>query len=187
MDNPRGGLPTLEAKGIEADGLSVCIEGGLLVASLRYFDRTGNFAAAVSDALGAPLPECLCAIRIEGATNAGQFLVCWRSPTETLLLCASRSVFGELEQRLAAVADGCMVEQTGGVSVIRVQGPRAGDLLLRLGASTAIPGQGEALSGRMAEVQVLTACVLEGEFLLLVERAYARHLLEWIATTAADF
>jgi heterotetrameric sarcosine oxidase gamma subunit len=187
MDNPRGRLPALEASGIEVDGLSVSIEGGLLVASLRYFDRTGAFAAAVHDALGRPLPECLRAIRIEGAMNATQFLVCWRSPTETLLFCGSRAAFGELGQRLAAAEDGCMVDQTGGVSVIRVRGPRAGDLLLRLGASTAIPGLGEALIGRMAEVQVLTACVLEGEFLLLVERAYARHLLGWIGATAADF
>jgi len=184
MDNARGGPPANE---IEVNGLSVSVERGLLVASLRYFDRTGSFAAAVRDALGRPLPECLRAIRFDAAANAAQFLLAWRSPTETLLLCQSHAAFFELEQRLAAAADGCMVNQTGGVSVIQVQGPGAGDLLPRLGASTAIPGLGEALSGRMAEVQVLTACVQEGEFLLLIERAYARHLLEWIGATASDF
>jgi sarcosine oxidase gamma subunit len=184
MDNARGGPP---ANGIEVNGLSVSVERGALVASLRYFQRTGSFAAAVREALGRPLPECLRAMRIEDVTNDAKFLLCWRSPTETLLLCTSRIAFTELERRLATLADGCMVDQTGGLSVVRVQGPRAGDLIPRLGASTAIPRLGEALSGRMAEVPVLTACIQEGEFLLLVERAYARHLLEWIGTTAADF
>jgi heterotetrameric sarcosine oxidase gamma subunit len=187
MDSARVGPFALEANGIEVDGLSVSVERGLLAASLRYFDGAGSFAAAVCGAIGRPLPECLRVIRVEEATNTAQFVVAWRSPTETLLLCRSRIAFAELEQRLAALADGCMVDQTGGVSVIRVRGPRACDLLLRLGASTAIPGLGEALSGRMAEVQVLTACIHEGEFLLLVERAYARHLLEWIGATASDF
>jgi hypothetical protein len=58
--------------------------------------------------------------------------------------------------------------------------------LLRLGAATAIPTLGEARSGRLAELQVLTACVNAGEYLLLVERVYAIHLLEWIGATAAD-
>jgi hypothetical protein len=58
--------------------------------------------------------------------------------------------------------------------------------LLRLGATSTIPNLGEARSGRLAELQVLTACLLPGEFLLLVERVYANHLLEWIGATAAD-
>jgi hypothetical protein len=58
--------------------------------------------------------------------------------------------------------------------------------LLRLGAATAIPNLGEARSGRLAELQVLTACLVSGEVLLLVERVYANHLLEWIGATAAD-
>jgi hypothetical protein len=38
----------------------------------------------------------------------------------------------------------------------------------------------------LAELQVLTACLAPQEFLLLVERVYANHLLEWIGATAAD-
>jgi hypothetical protein len=79
-----------------------------------------------------------------------------------------------------------MVNQTGGIGALRVRGKKAGDLLLRLGAATAIPNLGEARSGRLAELQVMTACLLPGEFLLLVERVYANHLLEWIGATAAD-
>jgi hypothetical protein len=59
--------------------------------------------------------------------------------------------------------------------------------LQRLGAATAIASLGEARSGRLAELHVLTACVQSGEFLLLVERVYANHLIEWIRATVADF
>jgi hypothetical protein len=95
-----------------------------------------------------------------------------------------------------------MVNQTGGIQVLRVQGPRAADLMVRLGAPTAapaaapaaaraaahvtMPSPGEARSSRLAELQVLTACVHAGELLLLVERVYADHLLGWIRATAAD-
>ena len=80
-----------------------------------------------------------------------------------------------------------MVDQTGGIRVIQLQGRRAVDLLLRLGAATAIPGLGEARSSRLAELHVLVACVQAGHYLLLVERVYANHLLDWIGATVADF
>ncbi|MGC2033499.1 MAG: hypothetical protein WA642_26015, partial [Steroidobacteraceae bacterium] len=72
------------------------------------------------------------------------------------------------------------------ICVLRVQGPRAGELLQRLGAVTAIPGLGEARGSRLAEVHVLTACVQRAEYLLFVERVYAAHLIEWIRLTLAD-
>jgi sarcosine oxidase gamma subunit len=101
-------------------------------------------------------------------------------------LSGDRAAFDELERQLAAAPDGCMVNQTGGIAILRVRGGKARDLLLRLGAATAIPILGEARSGRLAELQVLTACLAPREFLLLVERVYANHLLEWIGATAAD-
>jgi hypothetical protein len=79
-----------------------------------------------------------------------------------------------------------MVDQTGGIRVVRVAGSRARDLLLRLGAATALPDLGEARTGRLAELSVLTLCVRPSEYLLLAERVYAHHLLEWIHATAAD-
>jgi heterotetrameric sarcosine oxidase gamma subunit len=182
MDDPHG-----RPSAFEADGWSVRVQPGLQIASLRYFDRTGSFAAAVGEAVGRPLPECLRAIQVEDPTNAVRFLLAWRSPTETLLVCESRAAFAELERRLATLVDGCMVDQTGGVSVLRVQGARAADVLLRLGAATAIPRLGESLSGRLADVHVLAACIRAGEFLLFVERVFTAHLLEWMGTTAADF
>lgn len=182
MDNP-----PVKFSAIEAGGLSVVVESGWQVASLRYFDRTGSFAGAVCEAVGRALPETLRAIEAQHPARDAHFVLAWRSPTETLLLCQSRIAFAELEQRLAGPVDGCMVDQTGGVCVIRLRGPRVRELLLRLGAATAIPSLGDALSSRCAEVLVLTACIQEGEFLSLVERVYAPHLIEWIRMTAADF
>jgi len=181
MDN-RQSKPTA----IEIDGLSVGAVHDIQVASLRYFHHTGRFAAAVHEAVGRALPEPLRAFQIGSAAQGSYVILAWRSPTETLLLSNDRAAFDELERQLADTMDGCMVNQTGGIGVFRVTGKKAGDLLPRLGATTAIPNLGEARSGRLAELQMMTACLLSGEFLLLVERVYANHLLEWIRATAAD-
>jgi heterotetrameric sarcosine oxidase gamma subunit len=181
MDNAQG-KPIM----IEIDGLSVSADRDLQIASLRYFQHAGGFAAAVREAVGTALPEPLRVFQIGSAGQGSYVILAWRSPTETLLLSNDRAAFDELERQLAAAPDGCIVNQTGGIGILRVQGKKAGDLLLRLGAATAIPNLGEARSGRLAELQVLTACLLPEEFLLLVERVYANHLLEWIRATAAD-
>jgi len=181
MDNPQG-IPTA----IEIDGLSVSADRDIQTASLRYFHHAGGFAAVVREAVGRELPEPLRAFQVGNASQGSYVILAWRSPTETLLLSNDRAAFDELERQLAAAPDGCMVNQTGGIRVFRVRGEKAGDLFLRLGAATAIPNLGEARSGRLAELQVLTACLLSGEYLLLVERVYANHLLEWIGATAAD-
>jgi sarcosine oxidase gamma subunit len=172
---------------VESPGVSVTADRGLLIASLRYFDHAGGFAAAVREAVGRALPEPLRAFQIGSATQGSYVILAWRSPTETLLLSNDRAAFEELERELAAAPDGCMVNQTGGIDVLRARGEKAGNLLLRLGAATAIASLGEARSGRLAELQVLTVCVQPGEFLMLVERVYANHLIEWIRATAADF
>jgi sarcosine oxidase gamma subunit len=181
VDNPQG-KPAV----IEIDGLSVGTDRGIQIASLRYFDHAGRFAAAVREAVGRALPGPLSAFQVGSAAQGSYVILAWRSPTETLLLSNDRAAFDELERQLATAADGCMVNQTSGIGAFRVQGRKAHDLLLRLGAASAIPNLGEARSGRLADLQVLTACLLPDEFLLLVERVYANHLLEWIGVTAAD-
>ncbi len=173
-------------KRIEIDGLSVADEPAYLVASLRYFDSTGRFAAAANEALGRPLAEPLRAVQVEHSAGGVHFILAWRSPSENLLLCSNQAAFSAVATKLAAAVDGCMVDQTGGIRVVRVAGSRARDLLLRLGADTALPDLGEARTGRLAELSVLTLCVRPSEYLLLVERVYAHHLLEWIHATAAD-
>jgi len=172
---------------IEADGISVKIDVGLQVASLRYFDSTGSFADAVREAVGEPLPEPLHALRIDSGADDAHSILAWRSPTETLFLSSDARPFNDLERQLADSPEGCMVNQTGGIRALRIQGSRTHDLLLRLGAPTAIPRLGEARSSRLAELHVLVVCVQPGELILLVEGVYADHLLEWMAATVADF
>ena len=168
------------------DGLRVEALPGMPVASLRYFDRAGRFGGVLEQALGQPLPPPQRATLAAAAGDAAASVLAWRSPTETLLLCSGAAALAELGQRLAGAVDGCMVDQTGGICVLRVQGGRAGELLQRLGAMSAIPGLGEARGGRLAEVHVLTVCVQRAEYLLFVERVYAAHLIEWIRLTLAD-
>ncbi len=187
MDDPEGQFADTDTDtAIDIDGLSVNVERDVQIASLRYFRHTGRFAAVVRETIGRALPEPLRALRVGEAAPGMYIVLAWRSPTETLLLCNDRTAFDELERQLAPAADGSMVNQTGGIRAFRVRGSKAGELLLRLGSATAIPGLGEARSGRMAELAVLTVCVQAGEFLLLVERAYAHHLAGWLRVTAAD-
>ena len=187
MDNLR------TAPAIEADGLSVSIDCEYWAASLRYFDSQGSFAAVLRNVLGTPLPEPLRAMRTqapirgEAPVNSLPFILAWRSPTETLLLSKDALAFAQLEGEFVASADGCMVNQTGGLCVLRVQGRSTDYLLTRLGAMSAIPGMGEARTGRFAELQATAVRVAADEVLLIVERVYADHLLEWVAVTAGDF
>jgi len=176
-----------ESSEVEVAGLSVRMQRQVEVASLRYFDAADRFLATVREFLGGPMPAPLRALRAEAASRGTPVILLWRSPTETLLLSDDPAALAELDERVASEVDGCMVVQTGGIRVLRVAGPKARDLLLRLGSASALPALGEARTGRLAELQVLTACVQAGEYLLLVERVYANHLLDWMRATVADF
>ncbi len=182
MDSSRTAYSPIAVEGLSAGG-----DDEFLAASLRYFDLQGSFAAILRNAVGAALPEPLRVIRSDPGAIHAPFLLVWRGPTATLLLTKNQAEFARLEGELAAAADGCMVDQTGGVCVIRVRGRRTEDLLARLGSDRVIPGLGEALTGRLAELQVTAIRADADEVLLLVERVYADHLLEWIAVTARDF
>ena len=171
---------------VEVSGLRTELEPRWHVASLRHFAPAGDFAAALSES-AAPLPGALQAVRAPWRGATGEFVLAWRGPTETLLLSEEGAAFAALEARLAACTAGCMVDQTGGILVLRVGGERAGELLQRIGSSASIPGVGEARTSRMAELPVTALCLHPGSMLLLVERVYALHLFGWIRTTAADY
>jgi sarcosine oxidase gamma subunit len=182
---------SIAAKEVQIEGMPA-----LQVASLRYFESSGGFAALVSEITGlampAPLMVVLAAAERPGAAipaypaPAVRTMLAWRGPTETLLLSADAVQFAALSERAAGAADGCMVDQTGGLCVLRARGANAGDLLLRLGSCESLPAIGEARSGRWAELTVLVACVDSGHYMLVVERVYMEHLLGWIRATAAD-
>ena len=168
---------------LEGAGLSVHLDDAMQTAALRYFAGDGAFAAAVRELTGLVLPQVLQA----ACTADGQLLLAWRSPTETLCLAHSRARLSDLEGELAGVADGCLVNLSGGHQVLRVRGERIADLLARLGGTASIPRPGEARRSRMADVPVLALSLRAGETLLVVDRAYADHLCAWIRETLLDF
>jgi hypothetical protein len=211
MDSKRHADAGLDvAAGLEALGISVRLESGLLIASLRYFEAAGAFAAALASDLGGPLPEPLRVVRRTvgragtgalgasagsvGTTGPGaadapgpDTMLAWRSPTETIVLTSDIGRFAAVATRAADRSDGHMVDQTDGISAYTVTGTRARDLLVRLGSTAAIPALGESHASRLAELSVMSLCVRPGEIMLLVERVYGSHLMGWIAATVGDF
>jgi hypothetical protein len=163
--------------------LVACVEERMQVATLRHFARAGAFAEAVRAATGTALPEVL---EARGLPES-QLILAWRSPTETLCITRSAARLAELAARLAPAADGCIVELTGGLRIVRLTGLRIADLICRLGGAASVPANGEARRSRMADVPVLALSVREGETLLLVDRGYLPHLLAWIRETLLDF
>jgi heterotetrameric sarcosine oxidase gamma subunit len=172
---------------IEAPGLRVSLDLTSHVASLRYFDPEGSFAATVRSVVGVGLPGVLQSVRVPTTSDDGGCILAWRSPTETLVLDTDAKRFSNLKVALAVARDGCIVDQSGGLWVLRASGGRVSDLLTRLGGSTSVPNIGAARRGRLADVSVLALCVEPDETLLVVDRVYSQHLLAWIRQTAADF
>ncbi len=164
---------------ITSQDLVACAEETVHVATLRYFDRAGAFADAVRAALGTTLPEVLEARE----AAAAQLILAWRSPSETLCVARSSARLAELTARLAPATDGCIVDLSGGVKIIRLAGLRIADLLRRLGGTASVPCAGEARRSRLADVPVLALSVCAGETLLLVDRGHLPHLLGWIRDT----
>ena len=166
---------------IASADLIACVEETMHVATLRYFTREGEVADAVRGATGMPLPAVL------EAREEAQLILAWRSPTETLCVTRSATRLAELGASLAACAEGCMVELTGGLGILRLTGQRIADLLCRLGGTASVPATGEARRSRLADVPVLALSVRAGETLLVVDRAWLPHLLAWIRETLLDF
>jgi hypothetical protein len=162
--------------------IAVCVEEGMAVAALRYFTPTGALAAAVRDTTGVMLPRTLCVHE----THPRGMILAWRTPTETLCLTADATRLGTLATQLAGIDDGCLVELTGGLKMLRVAGLRTADLLCRLGGTASVPAPGEARCSRMADVPVLALSLRANETLLVVDRALLPHVLAWIRETLND-
>jgi heterotetrameric sarcosine oxidase gamma subunit len=169
--------------GRQLPDLSVQLDETVAVLTLRYFTAGGAFAAALRAALGTGLPAT------QAAVSAAGVLLAWRSPTETLAVGTDAST---LAQRLADSADGCCVDLTGGMKVLRVAGARSAEFLCRLGGTGVVPRAGESRRGRVCEVPVQLigvpgpADAQASETLFVVERVYAPHVLGWIRETLAD-
>jgi sarcosine oxidase gamma subunit len=170
---------------IAATGLRAQVDWRLHVGSLRYFDSDSSFGPVIANALGVELPGVLKASPVPG--EGGGDLVAWRSPTEALVICASGSRFHAIQALCTGRRDGCFVDQTGGLCVIRASGERMSDLFSRLCGSALLPAPGEAKRGRLADVPALALSVSDSEMLFVTERMYLEHLMDWIRSTATDF
>jgi hypothetical protein len=168
---------------VSCAGMTVAVDAVLQPATLRYFSVDGAFAAAFRSATGAQLPRALQAVELP-ATGT---ILAWRSPTETLCLMTSAERLGALAAQVASADDGCLLDLTGGLRMLRVTGDRIQDLLCRLGGAASVPQPGEARRCRLADVPVLTLAVRAGEVLLVLDRAYAPHVLAWTRETLLDF
>jgi sarcosine oxidase gamma subunit len=171
---------------LSAPGVSIAVDTRIQIGALRYCDP-----AAVETALrfvtGSAVPPARRAVLTDAPPGGERLLLLWRSPSETLVVCDTAAPLLALGAQLAAAREACLVDQSGGIWGLRITGPRSLDLLVRLGATTAVPQLGESLIGRLADLTVQSVCVREHEVLLLVERLYAEHLLGWIRETIADF
>ncbi len=118
--------------------------------------------------------------------SAEQFALLWRSPTETWLLAGTPAPIDAVRRGLGTSDATWLVDLSGGIRGIHLAGTRALGVLRRLGSSLSIPRIGEARTGRFADVTVTVAGWHADEYLLLVERVYYEHLLDWIRETLAD-
>ena len=175
-----------------APGVSVGPIAFARTGALRYFDAAGAFARDLAAHAGGPLPQPLRAVHYaaEGAgPDSGEppgIVLAFRSPTETWVLC-NAATFDAIERFAAARTDGCLVELTGGLGCCRVSGARAADFLARLGSNVAVPGVGQAFTGRFADVTATCVCIRAGEIILLADRVYVDHLAAWMRATLDDF
>lgn len=173
----------LNLEPIAEAGIRVSVDSSVRVASLRYFESTGEFGTRVADAALA-LPTALTATCSK--LRGGILFLAWRRPTEALMLCASHVAFEEIQSRCSPSIDGCFIDQTAGIAVLRAGGDRFADVFLRLGTCVAPPEPGESKCCLLADVAAMAVCVDPGETYLFVDRIYLEHLLSWIRATAAD-
>jgi hypothetical protein len=170
---------------VKAPGVWISCDQNLNVASLRYFDRDA-FSRSVQERLGMPLPGVCSALCAPNLSDLDTTVLAWRSPTEAVLLCNGPAVILQLQVHLDSGNDGCVVDQTGGLLALRSKGTGVAELFARIGGPGTLPDLGQAKRSRLAEVPVLAIQVHSGEILLVVERVYAEHLMNWLRVSTAD-
>jgi hypothetical protein len=160
---------------VSAEQPDVSVDSSVRIASLRYYNPRGTFAAALSS-LRMRVPEPLRCAVVRHAAGAVDVLA-WRSPTETVWICDSTSRFEEIKSELKGAAVGCLVDQTSGRRLLQLRGSESQKLLAHLGSGFADIAVGASKIGRLADIAVLVCKPFEEQTLLVVDRLYAEHLL----------
>ncbi len=170
---------------VEGSGLKVELEPRLHAASLRYFERDGAFTRMVQGVIGLEVPrEGGAAHRADDAQSLT--ILAWRSPSETALLTTELKLLDSLQTAAAALNDGCIVDQRGGMLVFRARGTEVANLVAKTAGHGAMPAIGESRRTRLADVAVLIVRVQAEESLFVVDRIYAPHVMASIRVSAAD-
>jgi hypothetical protein len=155
------------------------VDPSVRLASLRYYDPHGPFAAAIL-LLGLTLPKPLRCVVARSAAGSIDILA-WRSPTETVWICDSAPRFEVLRRALPATDEGCLVDQTHGRRLIRLHGTAARSLA-HLGSGFAEIEVGAVRIGRMADITVLACQPRAEELLLIIDRLYLEHFIGYLKT-----
>jgi heterotetrameric sarcosine oxidase gamma subunit len=171
---------------IEGPGVTVELLPRVHAASLRYFERAGAFAGMVRSITGLDLPADLGATHDTDAAEQHITLLAWRSPTETTLLTTDAGLLDGLQAAAAALSDGCVIDQSGGLLALRARGEAVANLVAKKAGHGAMPAIGESRRVRFADVAVLIVKVRAAETLFVVDRIYAPHVMASIRMSAAD-
>jgi len=171
---------------VEASGLKVELEPRLHATSLRYFERDGAFTRMVREVAGLDVPRDRGAAHVADVAKESITLLAWRSPSETTLLTTELKLLDSLQTAAAALTDGCVVDQRGGILVFRARGSEVANLVAKTAGHGAMPAIGESRRTRLADVAVSIIKVQAEESLLVIDRIYAPHLMASIRVSAAD-
>jgi heterotetrameric sarcosine oxidase gamma subunit len=171
---------------VEGSGLKVELEPRLHAASLRYFERDSAFTRMVQAVTGLGVPRDRGAAHSADDAKESLTLLAWRSPSETTLLTTDLKLLDSLQTAAAALNDGCVVDQRGGMLVFRARGKEVANLVARTAGHGAMPAIGESRRTRLADVAVMLVKVQAEESLFVVDRIYAPHVMASIRASAAD-
>ena len=172
---------------IQGPGLEVELQPQFQAASLRYFDSAGAFAGVIRSISGLDIPTGLRAThRVHSADGQGMTVLAWRSPSETTLLTTENGLIDALQSAAARLADGCMVDQRGGLLVFGARGEAVPELVAKKAGYGAMPAIGESRRTRFADVAVSIAKLRADQTLFIVDRIYAPHVMASIRISAEN-
>jgi hypothetical protein len=189
MQRERGSVPDLDsvASSIESRHVHIQRDVSLSVASLRYFEAEGTLDHALASTVGAKRPPATRAATAPEADAGPADILAWRRPGELLYLTSSPIRFSRVRTAVGSTARSWFIDQSSGYWIIRVGGSRVADLYSRLGGQGALPGLGESCAARLADVPVLSIKVRKADSVMVVDRLYGPHLMQWMRETVEDF
>ncbi len=184
LAEPKGGAPRIEE-----------------IPFLGYVNlrgRPGNtgFDAGVLKALGAEVPS-----EPNSVIEAGENRIFWLGPDEWLVVTPSAQQ-GKVKAGLDAALDGVfssVVDNSSGLTMIRVSGEKAGELLATdcpLDLHPRVFEPGRCAQTRIAKTGMLVTPLADGSgpgsasgagFELIVRRSFADYLLRWLQDAAIAF